>query len=212
MRGELERHAAATVVSDDGDRRIFGAGALRPLFRELGDRPVDDARGRPAMSSVQHLTSHPGSLAGNDGSRRPEPSKQTRDLPVVRRSAGKPLVLVLDDDWETCDAFKEVLEEGGFEVVCLPDGMLGLEHLAQHPVPAAIVLDLMMPVMDGWTFVSRLRALPHLKEVPILISTGAGPHWGYPSSPVLRKPVGRNELLATLRTLIHAQTRHGSGF
>jgi PleD family two-component response regulator len=149
--------------------------------------------------------------AADDRSQKPETVKETRELPVVRSAAGKPLVLVLDDDWEICDAFKEVLEDEGFDTVCLPNGELGLEHLAQSPTPDVIVLDLMMPVMDGWTFVSRLRALPHLKDIPIVVATAAGPHWGYPSTPVLRKPVGRYELIATIRTIIGAKASGTSG-
>jgi CheY-like chemotaxis protein len=163
------------------------------------------------MSPVQHFMSDPDSVAVDDRSPTPKPLKQTRDFPVVRTAPCKPLVLVLEDDEETSEAFKEVLEESGFDTVCLPNGELGLEHLAHYPAPAAIVLDLMMPVMDGWTFVTRLRELPPLKDIPIVVATAAGPHWGYPVVPVLRKPVGRFELVATLRTVIEATARRRAG-
>jgi CheY-like chemotaxis protein len=143
--------------------------------------------------------------------RTPKASSQTREHPAVRPRAGRHLVMVLEDDWATCDAFKDALEDAGFDTVCLPNGELGLDHLIQHPAPAAIVLDLMMPVMDGWTFVSRMRAIPDLNDIPVLVTTAAGAHWGYPCSPVLRKPVGRNELVASLRTLIEASLRRRSG-
>jgi DNA-binding NarL/FixJ family response regulator len=70
-----------------------------------------------------------------------------------------------------------------------------------------LFLDLMMPGLDGWTFLQRMRALPQLLDVPIVVITAAGSHWGYPVSHVLRKPVGRNELVATIRTLIRGQWR-----
>jgi CheY-like chemotaxis protein len=110
-------------------------------------------------------------------------------------------VVVIDDDWETCDAFAETLVDGGFAAICLPNGQKGLEELERQPTPAAIILDLMMPVMDGWTFFKRVRALPHLADIPIIVTTAAGPHWGYPVSHVLRKPVGRDDLLAAVRSV-----------
>jgi CheY-like chemotaxis protein len=163
------------------------------------------------MSPVQHFDPDPKPQAVDDRPRRKKPPNQTRELPVPVSTTGKPVVMVLDDDWATCDAFKEVLEEAGFDTVCLANGELGLDHLAEHPAPTAIILDLMMPVMDGWTFVSRLRALPHLEDIPILVATAAGPHWGYPTSPVLRKPVGRNELILAVTKLVDAKLRRTSG-
>ena len=140
----------------------------------------------------------------------PPPVTQTREFPPGGSSAGKPLILVLEDDWETADAFKEALDDAGFDTVCLANGQLGLEHLAQHPTPAAIVVDLMMPVMDGWAFVNRLRSLPRFKDIPILVTTAAPPYWGYPSAPVLRKPVGRDEFIETILILTGAKPRDAS--
>jgi CheY-like chemotaxis protein len=94
------------------------------------------------------------------------------------------------------------LTDDGFEIVCVANGALGLEHLERNPPPAAILVDLMMPVMDGWTFVERIHSMAHLEETPIGLITASGAHWGYPVPQVLHKPFGRNELIAAVRNLI----------
>jgi CheY-like chemotaxis protein len=140
-------------------------------------------------------------------SRTTGPIKQTREFEPLGPGGAKPVILVVDDDWDICDAAKETLDEAGFETVCVSNGELALRHLGEHAAPAAIVLDLMMPVMDGWKFVERVRALPHLRDIPIVVLTAAGPHWGYPVQRVLRKPIGRSELVAALRAVVHASDR-----
>jgi two-component system response regulator VicR len=129
--------------------------------------------------------------------------KRTAEFSAVPSRNRRPVVLVLDDDWDVCDAIESTLDDAGFATVCLPNGADGLEHLERQPAPAAIILDLMMPVMDGWTFVNRLRAIPRLKDIPILVITASGPHWGYPVSHALHKPVGRNELIAAVSNLVY---------
>ena len=63
-----------------------------------------------------------------------------------------------------------MLAEDGFNVMTAGDGAEALERVRQH-LPAAIVLDLMMPVMDGWTFVARCREL--FGDIPIVITSAA---------------------------------------
>jgi CheY-like chemotaxis protein len=111
----------------------------------------------------------------------------------------RPLVVVLDDDWDICEAMTVVLEDAGYAVACLPNGADGIEYLNRSPPPAVILLDLMMPVMDGWSFYDRVRSLPHLDTVPVIVVTAIGPHWGYPVARVLRKPIDRHELLTAIR-------------
>jgi two-component system, chemotaxis family, chemotaxis protein CheY len=134
--------------------------------------------------------------------------KKTREFEVADSNEQKPVVLLLDDDAEICEAIESVLTDVGLEVICLPNGEEGFQHLQAHPTPALILLDLMMPVMDGWRFVDRIRTVQHLKDIPIVVITAAGPHWGYPAEPVLRKPVSRDELIATvLGTMDHRGLR-----
>jgi CheY-like chemotaxis protein len=117
----------------------------------------------------------------------------------------RPKVLIVDDDWDICDAVKGVLDDAGFDTVCAENGARALDELAQSPAPDAILLDLFMPVMDGWTFAERMRSNPDLRDIPLIVMTASGPHWGYPASaPVLRKPIYQNELVRVVRTVIAA--------
>jgi DNA-binding response OmpR family regulator len=129
--------------------------------------------------------------------------KRTAEIPVGAADSPRPVVLVLDDEWETCEAVQEVLEDGGFETVGLNEATRALEYLADaEPLPDLILLDLMMPLMDGWTFLDELRASGRLEQVPILVLTAAGPHWEYPTLDVLHKPVDAADLVAAVRRVL----------
>jgi CheY-like chemotaxis protein len=118
-------------------------------------------------------------------------------------SVPKPLVLVIDDDWEICEAVEEVLKAEGFEIIYLGDGARAFELLrSTQRLPAVIVLDLMMPKVDGWSFFNRVRAEPRLGNIPIVVLTAVGPHWGYPLAQVLRKPINRHELVSAVRNAV----------
>jgi DNA-binding NtrC family response regulator len=111
-------------------------------------------------------------------------------------------VLVVDDDADTCEAVAEALTDAGYVARCVGDGVQALKLLRNGPTPKVILLDLMMPRMSGWILFKEIRDLPALKDVPVILMTGHGPQWGYPVPRVLRKPVGYNELVLTLRNAI----------
>jgi DNA-binding response OmpR family regulator len=136
----------------------------------------------------------------DDDGQTPEPVKRTQEFALV--SPGKPSILIVDDDWDTCEAVKEALDDEGFDAVWVPNGEEGLRYLQEHPGTAAVLLDLMMPLLNGWTFVSRMRSIPELAELPIIVMTAAAPHWGYPVSHVLHKPVGKYQVVAAVRSVI----------
>ena len=91
-------------------------------------------------------------------------------IDVVSRRSGrsKPRVLVVDDDPVIRSTVAELLVDEGYDVHQAGDGSEALDLLAEF-VPDAIVLDLMMPVLDGWAFVDRCRSLPACAEVPIVV-------------------------------------------
>src|SRR5579862_4602951 len=61
-------------------------------------------------------------------------------------------ILIVDDDPDIRDSLKEVLEDEGYEVNGVANGREALDYLRKSPRPCVILLDLMMPVMDGWQF------------------------------------------------------------
>jgi CheY-like chemotaxis protein len=108
-----------------------------------------------------------------------------------------PTVLVVEDDDDTRAEIRDLLEEQGYRVATARNGRDAQEYLRQHPVPACMVLDLWMPVMDGWALAAEMNA-GRLPRVPVVVVTAAAAYWGYPSPPgrVLRKPASPTRLLA----------------
>jgi CheY-like chemotaxis protein len=83
---------------------------------------------------------------------------------------GTPRVLVIDDDDMIRDSIIEFLDDNGYEASGAVDGRDALEKLnAAAPPPCVILLDLMMPVMDGRAFRERQRDDPHLAEIPVIV-------------------------------------------
>jgi CheY-like chemotaxis protein len=80
-------------------------------------------------------------------------------------------VLLVDDDLETRDAVVSLLSDQGYEVYAIGDGRQALEHLRQSPADL-IILDLVMPVMDGWQFRNAQRADPQLSDIPVIAVSG----------------------------------------
>ncbi len=79
-------------------------------------------------------------------------------------------VLVVDDDADTRARMRAVLEKGGWTVAEASNGLEALDQVA-HAVPRVILLDLTMPVMDGFTFLHTLRQRPDCAEVPVVVLT-----------------------------------------
>ena len=79
-------------------------------------------------------------------------------------------ILVIDDDLEIVELVKNRLQANHYEVLTAPDGIEGLE-LAKVHQPDLIVLDVMMPHMDGYTFVQEIKLIDHLRRIPIMIIT-----------------------------------------
>jgi CheY-like chemotaxis protein len=78
-------------------------------------------------------------------------------------------VLVVDDDPSIRELLSAALQDDGYEVVPATNGQDALE-VCEHWRPDVIVLDLMMPVMDGWTFAARLR---ERDDIPIVVISAA---------------------------------------
>jgi signal transduction histidine kinase/CheY-like chemotaxis protein/HAMP domain-containing protein len=80
-------------------------------------------------------------------------------------------VLIVEDDPSTREAMRRLLEKLGLTVAEASNGLEGLRWLDGHPAPALILLDLMMPVMDGFEFLEELQRRPSLGNVPVVVLT-----------------------------------------
>ncbi|HMI85071.1 MAG TPA: response regulator [Polyangiaceae bacterium] len=79
-------------------------------------------------------------------------------------------VLVVDDDEDIRGFLQVVLTDEGCSTAVMPNGQLALEWLEASPhVPSLILLDLMMPQMDGWEFLARANQDPRLRGIPVAI-------------------------------------------
>ena len=78
-------------------------------------------------------------------------------------------VLIVDDDYPLREALRNLMEDEGFRLLVACNGAEALEIIRREGPPFLILLDLMMPVMDGWQFQAALEKSPELLEVPVII-------------------------------------------
>ena len=104
---------------------------------------------------------------------RSAPARREAEEERRLREAPKCTVLVIDDDEAIRSALAEILELSGYHVAVAADGVEGVELLEYGLEPSAIVLDLMMPRMDGWTFLERLRSHPKYQDLPVVVTSAA---------------------------------------
>jgi CheY-like chemotaxis protein len=114
------------------------------------------------------------------------------------------LVLVVEDDRDVRDSVIEVLADHGYGALAAGNGAEGLALLrGTAPKPALVLLDLMMPVMDGRAFRAAQQADPRLQAIPVVILSAhaaaerAAIELG--AAGFLQKPVSLEALLATVR-------------
>ncbi len=84
---------------------------------------------------------------------------------------GPKTVLVVEDDDATQIWQATVLQREGYAVVSAANGREALDCLRQGPVPDLVMLDMLMPVLDGWHFLEQLRQTGPAASVPVLITT-----------------------------------------
>lgn len=112
-----------------------------------------------------------------------------------------PGVLVVDDNDALRENLAECLEAEGYAVDLAASGAEALERLERAPLPAVVLLDLMMPGMDGGALAAAIRADRRWDAVRLVITTGlsASRVRNLPVDAVLMKPFGVNDLLAVLK-------------
>ncbi len=110
-------------------------------------------------------------------------------------------ILVVEDDADLADAIVEVLTEGGYRVMYARDGARAL-GLLESEAPDLILLDLMMPGMNGWEFREHQARDRRLSEIPVLILSALDhAEHGIEAAGFLRKPVTPEQLLEAVDRL-----------
>jgi DNA-binding response OmpR family regulator len=117
----------------------------------------------------------------------------------VASTSKRPLILIVEDDYDTREAYRIAVRAAGFQVVAVADGLRALRAIDTEP-PALIVLDLSLPILSGRDVALEVRAHAETAHIPILIVTG------YDASDlegngncVLRKPSDPDEVVRTVK-------------
>ncbi|UMY18703.1 response regulator [Methylobacterium organophilum] len=182
----LARDGYAVSTAGDGRAGLERARALRPRVILLDvTMPLMDGwsvlralRADPALAEIpvimvtvldeQHLAF---SLGATDYLHKPiEWSALKETMDRFRPNGGGGPVLVVDDDAEARERMEKVLLREGFAVRCAEHGKAGLEAVEAER-PCLILLDLMMPELDGFGFLRGLRARPEWRDIPVVILT-----------------------------------------
>ena len=101
---------------------------------------------------------------------KPKPQPPTQTTPL---ETPKFLILVVDDEQFIRDFYQELLTKEGYKVMTVNNGQEGLNAANQYK-PDLILLDIMMPVMDGMTTLNELQKNPVTAQIPVIMLTNAG--------------------------------------
>jgi len=193
-------------------RKFGGTGLGLAITREFsrmlgGDATVESELGRGSVFTLQV----PVELPSTNGEEAPSNDHAADVLSDAAEAvAGQPLVLLIDDDATVHDLVRRFLQKEGFHVVCAQSGPEGLE-LARKLRPSTIVLDVMMPTMDGWSVLTRLKSDTELKDIPVVMLTMVNNRemgFSLGVDDYMLKPIDRSDFVATLRKYC---TREGNG-
>ena len=130
---------------------------------------------------------------------------RTGDAPLQGKK-----VLVVDDDIRNVFALTSTLEQRGLKVVFAENGREGIERLHQHPNTDLVLLDVMMPEMDGYETARAIRAMPRFEHLPIISLTAKAMKGDREksiaagASDYITKPVDIDQLVAMMRVWLDA--------
>lgn len=108
-------------------------------------------------------------------------------------------ILIVEDNKEIQESLKMALEIEGYEIFTANNGKEGMDQLAKMPTPCMILLDLMMPIMNGWEFVEEINKNLLLSTIPIVVVSAFEDKKGtLKSAGYIQKPIDLNALLKTV--------------
>jgi DNA-binding response OmpR family regulator len=151
-------------------------------------------------------------MAGRSGSQ--------GDISMIPKQARKYFeenrnVLVIEDDKIMGQMVAQILDDAGFEVVTASNGVIAFEKLQQHSIDF-IVLDILLPEMNGFEIYSKLQARPDAKDIPVLIITAWADEYHIEKASqlgirhFLPKPFTEDELLNEIFSLLRDSPRKGA--
>lgn len=118
-------------------------------------------------------------------------------------TAAPALILLIEDDFVLRGSLATVLQAEGYRVECAANALEALRRLERAPMPSLILLDIMLPYMDGLEFRGLQRAVPALAQIPVIVITAVGVRPEIAAELDLRqtffKPLERQKLLDAIR-------------
>ena len=114
-------------------------------------------------------------------------------------------VLIVEDDEDLREMMAQLLTLEGYDAATVSNGREALEYLHKATTPNVILLDLMMPVMDGWEFRRQQQADPELAPVPVIVLSALDPARAatVDADAFLKKPLDFDRLLELVRRHCH---------
>ncbi|MBX3319399.1 MAG: response regulator [Nitrospira sp.] len=89
----------------------------------------------------------------------------------TRPSETRPSILLVEDEPDTADLVKLIMEQEGYQVLHAADGQDALEKVASIPLPSLVLLDIQLPHVDGIAVLETIRAIPDWRDVPVVLMT-----------------------------------------
>lgn len=197
---QMDRLFQAFVQADAGTTKKFGGTGLglaitRHFSRMMGGDTTVASEFKKGSTFTFRIPAKVGTAAPETSSAPASPKSESTIVPT----AGS--VLVIDDDPNIHDLLKRLLQRQGFKVNGVQSGREGLKQ-AREIKPDVIILDVMMPEMDGWNVLSALKNDSVLSEIPVvMLSMIEDKHMGFAlgAADYLTKPIDRDKLSNMLR-------------
>jgi CheY-like chemotaxis protein len=122
----------------------------------------------------------------------------------VRGATSRARILLVDDDVDIRRSVGALLEDEGYEVAAVGDGRQAWEQMHQSPAPDLLILDLMLPGMDGWQLRSRQRSDPTVRDIPVLAisADGSSKASAIDADAFLAKPFAADDLLREVKRIL----------
>jgi signal transduction histidine kinase/DNA-binding response OmpR family regulator len=185
----------------------LGLALTRALSKMLGGRiDVDSVEGQGTTFTVTIPTHYEAKVVHAETGAEVTANQSTEAM----TKPATPSVLVVDDDPSARELLTRHLEREGFSVTTADSGTAALEQIKTNK-PLAILLDVMMPGMDGWHVLRAIHDNPDTKDIPVIMQTVLNEkNFAYTlgASGYLKKPVRRNDLADALQSLAIATPSH----
>ena len=117
----------------------------------------------------------------------------------MTKGISKHTVMVVEDEEDLREMMREALELSGYDVITTEEGHQALARLSHVEHLCLVLIDLLMPGMNGWDLLQELRRRTELQQVPIVVYSSVSVRAPNGATRVLQKPLTFGELLSTVR-------------